>query len=54
MHAGLLCRKLQEGDTLDDADLEGRTILKRILERKARRAWTGGVILTTGSSARPV
>jgi hypothetical protein len=38
MHAGLLCRNLQEGDILEDADLEGRTILKWILDRKTTRA----------------
>jgi hypothetical protein len=54
MHAGLLCRNLQEGDTLEEADLEGRTVLKRILDRKARRAWTGVIFLTIGSIARLV
>ena len=52
MHTGLLCRHLQEGGTLEDADLEGRIILIWILERKARRAWTGVIFLTTGSIAR--
>jgi len=33
IHAGLLYRNLQEGDTFEEADLEGRTILKWILER---------------------
>jgi hypothetical protein len=54
MHAGLFCRNLQEGDTLEEAGLEGRIILKWILERKARRAWTEVIFLTTGSSARLV
>jgi hypothetical protein len=51
MHAGFLCRNLKEGDTLEDSDLEGRTILKWILERKTRRPWTGVIFLTTWASA---
>jgi len=54
MHAGSLCQNLQEEDTLEDTELEGRRILKWILERKARRAWTEVIFLTTGSSARLV
>ena len=54
IHAGLLCRILQEGDTLEDADLEGRTILKWILERKVRSVWTGVIFVATETSARIV
>jgi hypothetical protein len=33
VHAGFLCGNLREGDHLDNADLDGRKILKWIFEK---------------------
>ena len=49
VHTEFLWGNLREGNHLEDRRVDGRIILKWILEKLDRGAWTGSILLRIGT-----
>ena len=52
VHTRILWGNLREGDHLEDSGLDGRIILKWILEKWDGRTWTEQIWLSIGTGGR--
>jgi hypothetical protein len=48
MHSGFWWENMDEGDHLEDLDIDGKVILKTILKKECGRTWTGLIYLWMG------
>jgi hypothetical protein len=51
---GVLVGKLEGKSHLEDIGVDGRILLTWILKKSVGRAWTGLILLRTGTSGRPL
>jgi hypothetical protein len=49
VYKGIWCGNLRERDTLEDPDIDGRILLRRIFRKWDVEAWTGSSWLRIGT-----